>query len=173
MGLSYRKKMVLWKELNLRGHVPKHVDDRYPTPGFVGESFSALSCLSLHAHHLTQRVHHIHQIPLRFHHGIDRLVRHRSYVDDVRVLTALDAGSCLGMIVQREAALRFRTRHGASGSMATAHEAFRIALAAHDVRTRAHTARDDAHVSLASTHCALAGDEHVLAIVVLPGHVVV
>jgi hypothetical protein len=45
-------------------------------------------------------VHHIHQIPLRLHHGIDRLVRHRRFVDNVRILTALDAGSCLGVIVQ-------------------------------------------------------------------------
>src|SRR5262249_57446411 len=59
------------------------------------------------------------------------------------------------------------------GSMGTAYEAFGITLAAHDVRTRPHAAGDDAHVSLTSAHCALAGDEHVLAVVVLPGHVVV
>src|ERR1700739_3993305 len=86
---------------------------------------AALSFLTLDAHHLMQRVHHIHQITLRLHYGVDGLVRHRRFVDDVRVLTALDAGSRLGVIVQSEAALRFRTRHGASGSMTTAHEAFR------------------------------------------------
>src|SRR2546427_2183420 len=87
--------------------------------------------------------------------------------------TALDAGSCLGVIVEREAALRFRTRHGASSSMTTAHEAFRIALAAHDVRTRTHAAGDDSHVAFTRTHGALTRDEHVLPVVVLPGHIVV
>ncbi len=52
--------------------------------------------------------------------------------------------------------------------MATAHEAFRIALAAHDVRTRAHAAWNDSHVAFARTHCALTRDEHVFAVVVLP-----
>ena len=55
------------------------------------------------------------------------------FVGDVRVFAAFDASRCLGVVVQGEAALRFRTRHGSSGSMTTAHEAFRIALAAHDV----------------------------------------
>ena len=98
-----------WQELNLRGHVPKTCGWPLPYTRIVGEGLSALSCLSLNAHDLAQRVHHVHQIALRLHHGIDGLVRHRGFVDDVRVLTALDAGSCLGVIVQREAALRFRT----------------------------------------------------------------
>ena len=70
---------------------PRHVGGRYPTPGLFGEGFPALSRLPLHANHLAQRVHHVHQIALRFHHGIDGLVRHRRFVDDIRVLTALDA----------------------------------------------------------------------------------
>src|SRR5215831_16064470 len=107
--------------------LPRHVGGRYPTPGLFGESLSALSGLALHAHNLAECVYHIHQIALRFHHSVDRLVRHRRFVDDVRVLTALDAGGCLRMVVEREAALRFRTRHGTSSSMATAHEAFRVA----------------------------------------------
>src|ERR1041385_3738254 len=119
-----------------------------------------LSLLALHADNLAQRVYHVDQIALRFHHGVDRLVRHRRFVDDVRVLTAFDAGCCLGVIVEREAALGFVTRHGTSGSMATAHEAFWIALAAHDVRTRAHAARDDSHVALTRADCALTRDEH-------------
>src|SRR5271166_5047352 len=57
--------------------------------------------------------------------------------------------------------------------MATAHEAFRIALAAHDVGTRAHAAGDDSHIAFTRTHRALTRDEHVLAVVVLPGHIVV
>jgi hypothetical protein len=31
----------------------------------VGEGLSALPCLSLHADHLAQRVHYVHQIALR------------------------------------------------------------------------------------------------------------
>ena len=87
---------------------PRHVGGRYPTPGSLGEDLSALSGLPLHAYNLAERMHYVHQIALRFHHGVDRLVRHRSFVDDIRVLTALDTGGCLGVIVQREAALRFR-----------------------------------------------------------------
>ena len=65
------------------------------------------------------------------------------------------------------------TLHPDREERATAHEAFRIALAAHDVRTRAHAARDDPHIAHTRTHCTLTRDEHVLAVVVLPGHVVV
>ena len=79
---------------------PRHVGGRYPTPGSVREGFAALSCLPLHADHLAQRVHDVDQIALRFHHGVDGLVRHRSFVDDVRVLTALNAGRRLGVVVQ-------------------------------------------------------------------------
>src|SRR5712691_4358887 len=131
---------------------PRHVGGRYPTPGFTGEGLSALSRLPFDTHDLTQRVHHVHQIALRLHHCVDGLVRHRCFVDDVRILTALDARRCLRVVVQGETALRFCTRHGPSRSMTTAHEAFRIALAAHNVRTRSHAARDDSHVALTRTH---------------------
>src|ERR1700723_4086813 len=57
--------------------------------------------------------------------------------------------------------------------MTTAHEAFRIALAAHDVRTRSHAARNNSHVAFTRTYCALARDEHVLTVMVFPGLVVV
>jgi hypothetical protein len=162
-----------WQELNLRRHVPKTCGGPLHYTRICWGGLLQPPPVLAHAHHLPQCMHHINQITLCFHHGVNGLVRHRSFINDVRILTALNAGSRLGVIVQREAAPRFCTRHGASGSMATAHEAFRIALAAHDVRTRTHAARDNAHVSLTSTHCALAGDEHVLAVVVLPGHVVV
>src|SRR5713226_8829279 len=152
---------------------PRHVGGRYPTPGFNGEGLSALSRLPFDTHDLTQRVYHVHQIALRLHHGVDGLVSHRRFVDNVRILTALDACSCLVVDVERESALGLRTRHGASGSMATAHETFRIALATHDVRTRAHAAWDDSHVALTRADCSLTHDEHVLAVVVLPGHIVV
>jgi hypothetical protein len=35
-------------------------------------------------------MHHLHQIPLCLHHRVNRLVRHRSLVDHVRILPALD-----------------------------------------------------------------------------------
>src|SRR5260221_5196366 len=162
-----------WQELNLRGHVPKTCGWPLPYTRIKGEGLSALSGLSLHADHLAQRVYHVHQIALRFHYCVDGLVRHRSFIDDVRVLTALNARCRLGMVIQREAALRFCTRHGASGSMATAHEAFRISLAAHDVRARSHAAGNNSHVALTRTHRALTRDEHVLSVLVLPSHVVV
>src|SRR6266478_7003010 len=145
---------------------PRHVGGRYPTPGFNGEGLSALSRLPFDTHDLTQRVHHVHQIALRLHHCVDGLVRHRCFVDDVRILTAFHARSCLGVVVESESALGFRTRHGASSSMATAHETFRIALAAYDVRTRSHAAGNNSHVALTRTHCTFTRDEHVLAVVV-------
>jgi hypothetical protein len=75
----------------------------------IREGLAALSCLAFHADHLAQRVNHVYQIALRFHHGVDRLVRHRRFVDDVRILTALDASCCFGMVIQGKAALRFCT----------------------------------------------------------------
>src|SRR5437016_2647000 len=146
--------------------LPRHVGGRYPTPGLLERAFQP-SPLALHADDLAQRVHYVHQIALRFHHGVDGLVRHRGFVDDVRVLTAFDAGRCFRMIVQCEAALRLGTRHGASGSVATAHEAFRIALATHDVRARSHAAGNDAHVALTRTYRTLPRDQHVSARAVL------
>src|SRR5260370_7793316 len=71
---------------------PRHVGGRYPTPGFNGEGLSALSRLPFDTHDLTQRMHHVHQIALRFHHGVDGLVSHRRFVDNVRILTTLDTG---------------------------------------------------------------------------------
>ena len=97
-----------WQELNLRGHVPKTCGWPLPYTRIVGEDLSALSCLSLHADDLAQRVYHVYQIALRFHHRVNGLVRHRRFVNNIRVLTAFDAGSCLGMVVQREAALGLR-----------------------------------------------------------------
>src|SRR5437588_6550978 len=108
---------------------PRHVGGRYPTPGSEERALQTLSCSALHAHHLAQRVYHVHQVALRFHHRVNGLVRHRSFVDDVRVLTALDASGGLGMVVPGETTLRFCTRHGTSGSMTTPHDAFWIALA--------------------------------------------
>ncbi len=135
--------------MNLRGHVPETCGWPPPYTRSEGEGVSTLPGLALHADYLAQRVYHVHQIALRFHHGIDGLLRHRSFVDDIYILTTLDNGCCLRVVVQREAALRLRTRqHGTSGSMTTAREAFRVALAAHDVRTRTHAAGNDSHIAL-------------------------
>ena len=62
---------------------PRHVGGRYPTPGSEERAFAALSDLALHADHLAQRVYHVHQIALRFHHRVNGLVRHRSFVDHI------------------------------------------------------------------------------------------
>jgi hypothetical protein len=61
-------------------------------------------------------VHHVYPTALRFHHGVGRLVRHRRFIDDVRILAALNAGRCFGMVVQGETTLRLRTRQGTPGS---------------------------------------------------------
>src|SRR5262249_44623220 len=47
---------------------------------------------SLDAHDLPERVRDLNEIVLRLHDRVDRLVRSRRLVDDVRVLPALDAG---------------------------------------------------------------------------------
>ena len=78
--------------MNLREHVPKTCGWPLPYTRIMREGLSALSQLPLHADNLAQRVHHVDQIALRFHHRVDGLVRHRRLVDDVRILTALDAG---------------------------------------------------------------------------------
>lgn len=62
--------------------LPRHVGGRYPTPGCLGENRSALSGLPLHTYNLAQRMYHVHQIALRFHHRVNGFVRHRSFVDD-------------------------------------------------------------------------------------------
>src|SRR5258707_12655621 len=68
-GQAMSKKWCRWQELNLRGHVPKTCGWRLPYPRIwwskLREGLSALSCLA--ADHLAQRVHHVHQIALRFH----------------------------------------------------------------------------------------------------------
>ena len=84
-----------------------------------------------------------------------------------------DAGRCLGVVVEREAAFGFRTRDGESGSMAATHEAFRIALAAHNVTERAPMLPGMMPITaFTGAYRALAGDAaDVPAVVVLPGHV--
>src|SRR5947207_15479897 len=94
-----------WQELNLREHVPKTCGWPLPYTRIMGEGLSALSCLSLHANHLAQRVYHVYQIALRFHHRVDGLVCHRRLVDHVRVIAAFDARRRYGVVLQSEPAL--------------------------------------------------------------------
>ena len=88
-----------------------------PPAQFLHSFLSPGFPLAFYADDLAQGVYYVHKIALRFHHGVDGLVCHRSFIDDVRVLTALDAGCCPGVVVQREATLRFRTRDCSSSSM--------------------------------------------------------
>jgi hypothetical protein len=70
--------------------------------------FSPLG-LPLHADDPAQRVHYVYQIALRFHHGVDGLVRHRGFIDDIGILTTLEAGGRLHVIFNREATLTCST----------------------------------------------------------------
>src|ERR1700690_4241153 len=118
-------------------------------------------------------MHYFHQILLRFHYRVDRLVRHRSLVDHIRILPALDASRSLDVVIDSEAPLGLSPRHGPSCSMTATHEALRIPLAAHDVRPRPHAAWNDPHVAFPRPYSSFARDQHVLAIVMLPSHIVV
>jgi len=53
-------------------------------------AFQPCPGLSLYADHLAQRVDHVHQIALRFHHRVNGLVRHRRFVNDVRMIAEGD-----------------------------------------------------------------------------------
>src|SRR5260370_12531939 len=127
---------------------PRHGGARYPPPRLNGEGLSALSRLPFDTHDLTQRVYHVHQIALRLHHGVDGLVSHRCFVDNVRILTALDARRCLGVVIQREPALCFGTRHGSPSPIPPAHETLRFAPASHALPTRSHSHSHNSHVCL-------------------------
>ena len=77
------------------------------------------------------------------------------------------------VVVEREAPLGLGAATSPGPRRGCSCERLRVALAAHDERLGAHRARDDPQLALARAHRALAGDEHVLAEVVLPRHVVV
>src|SRR5215813_8694097 len=84
----------------------------------------------LDAHDLSQRVRDLDEVSLRLHDRVDRLVRPRRLVDDVRVLPALDTRGRRLVIRQREAPLRLVARHRAARPVATALVALRIAAPA-------------------------------------------
>src|SRR5208283_5071517 len=129
--------------------------------------------LSLHAHHLPQRVHHLHQVRLRRHHSINGLIRRWRFVDYIRVLAAFHSFGHAPVIFHGEAPLGLAAGHRAPRAVAAAHETFRIAFPAHDIRLRSHAAGNYPHVSHLGAHGTFAGDKNVLAIVPLPRHIVV
>jgi hypothetical protein len=57
--------------------------------------------------------------------------------------------------------------------VAAAHEAFRVAFATNDVRTRPHAPGDDAHIAFAGANGTFARHQDVLSIVALARHIVV
>jgi hypothetical protein len=66
----------------------------------------------LDAHHLLEGVHHVDQVALRGHHGVDVLVGCGRLVDDVLVLVALDAFGRSAVIRKREPTLRLGSSCG-------------------------------------------------------------
>ena len=87
----------------------------------------------LDAHDLLQRVNDLHEIALRFHDGVDVLVRGRRLIDDVHVLAALDALGRGDVLLDREALARLGALHRAPRAVAAALEALRVTEPAHDV----------------------------------------
>src|SRR5215831_12986018 len=127
----------------------------------------------LDAHDLPERMHDLDEVLLRLHDRVDRLVRARRLVDDVRVLPALDAHGRRLVIGHREAPLRLVARHRAARAVAAALVALRVASTADDVGARAHATGNDAEVARARAHRPLAGHEDLAPAVTLARHVVV
>src|SRR6185436_9594293 len=75
-----------------------------PSPREPSMSTGAVTS-ALHAYDLLQLVNDLDEIGLRFHHLVDRLVRHRRLVDHALVLAALDALGGGFVIRDREATL--------------------------------------------------------------------
>src|SRR5690606_6761240 len=128
---------------------------------------------TLDAHHLSQRVHHLHQVRLRRHHRVDVLVGGRRFVDHGLVLAALDMRGGLAVLLERDAAAGGGAAHHPAGAVAAAVEAVLVTEAAHDEALRAHAAGNDAELVPACAHRALARHQHLAAGVRLLLHVVV
>src|ERR1700739_3669625 len=86
-----------------------------PPPFYFSLQVPRPGSLSFHANNLAQRVDDFDQIALRRHHGFDRLVGRRRLVNDVSVLTALDARGHSFVVLHAEAPLGFRAGHRAAG----------------------------------------------------------
>src|SRR5262249_142055 len=125
------------------------------------------------AHHLAKRVDDLHQVLLRLHDGVDGLVGHGGFIDYFGVLAAFDTRCGRDVVGDRVATLGLGAGHRASSSVAATGKAFRVALATNDVGASTHAAGNNSHVTCSSAHCSLARDQHVLAVVALPGNIVV
>ena len=127
-------------------------------PSFQRESFNkrmllhchavALPQLTLHAHHLLERVHHLDQVASAPP-SPRRCPCRPSGVSSITSLSLRHStpSVALGLVGEREALLGLGAAHHAAGAVAAALEALRVALAAHDVAARAHAARDDAELA--------------------------
>jgi len=84
--------------------------------------------LSLYTDDLPKLMHHLDQIRLCGHHGVDVLVGRRSFIDHTGILAALDVSRCRGMVLEREAALRLGAAELPPGAMGAGMETLRIAV---------------------------------------------
>jgi hypothetical protein len=107
---------------------------------------------SLHAYDLMKGMHDFDEILLRRHYRVDRLVGRRRLVNHIDVFSALDTRSRRLMIGDRESSSRFSPRHASARTVTAAHEAVRVAEAAHDVRPRAHATRHDPEIAQSRAH---------------------
>src|SRR5262249_50735565 len=128
---------------------------------------------SLDAHDLPERVHDLDEVVLRLHDRVDRLVRPRRLVDDVRVLPALDSRGRRLVIGQGEAPLRLVARHRAARAGTAALVARRAPAPAQVGGARPHPAGNDAETARAGAPRPLARHEDLAAAVALARHVVV
>src|SRR5688572_12317409 len=89
----------------------------HPLPRTTHQYRSPLYALAFHTNDLSERVHNIHEIRLRSHHRLDRLVGGRGLVDDVPILAAFHSRCHANMIVDGKSPLCFVPRHGPSRAM--------------------------------------------------------
>ena len=90
-------------------------------PEMAGLSFFANGS-ALYAYHLTQGVQHFHQFALRVHNGINVLVGHRNFIDDRRILAALDVDGGANLVFDGKQAFCLGATHGAAGAVAAGAE---------------------------------------------------
>src|SRR5688500_18122841 len=87
---------------------------------------------ALYTDDLAQGVHHVDEVGLGGHDGVDVLVGHRRLVDHLGVLAALDALGGADVVLHREAPLGLGPAHRPAGAVRAGVERVRVALAAHD-----------------------------------------
>ncbi len=101
------------------------------------------------------------QLFLCLHYSFDRLVGRWSFIDHVRIFSALDSRSHSNVILNRESPLGFPARHGPAGTVAAALKAFAIPQTSNDKTPRAHAAGDYPKFARACPDCALPCDKGV------------